>query len=344
MITYIALFVAVVFVLILWVRSIAPVLPELEIIETDALRSTPPGDEITVMIWNLGYASLGAGSDFITDGGKSLRGPSRAIVQKNLDNETAFIANANYDVFLLQELARASWETHGIDSVAGIQGVSPGWFAFSADIIARYLPPPFRLRHGPGLLSHFRPESSATFDLPLDDVRVGGVIQRNYHTQIMRFAPDDRGRAWTVINIHLAAFDDGANARREQLEVVFELAQAEAATGAAVIIGGDWNLRLTETDFPHTTLEEHLFWVHDFPMEYLPAGWQIIADPATPTVRSSERSYTRGENYTTIIDGFIVSPGVELIEVSTTDLDFQPADHHPVRARFRHGTAAPRIE
>jgi len=52
-----------------------------------------------------------------------------------------------------------------------------------------------------------------------------------------------------------------------------------------------------------------------------------------------ERSYSRGENYTTIIDGFIVSPGVEVLEVSTTDLDFQPGDHQPVRARFRHSAA-----
>lgn len=78
----------------------------------------------------------------MADGGKSLRGPSRSLAQSNMDQEAAFIAEADYDVFFLQELARASWGTHGIDSVERVRSISPGWFAFSPDVTTRILPPP----------------------------------------------------------------------------------------------------------------------------------------------------------------------------------------------------------
>ena len=309
------------------------------ITETPNALSRAAGDEIAVMTWNIGYANLGATSDFFSDGGKAWRGASQTDVLENLEGIKSQLGMANCDVFLLQELARGNIETFGADTLSAVRGLSPGWFGFSASINPKWMPPPIRLVHGLGSMSRVSPLEAETIDLPSDGSRILGLIAQNYHAQVLRFASEGGGKSWTLINIHLAAFDEGANARREQLAAVFELAQAEAATGADVIIGGDWNLRLTDTNFPYTTLEEHLFWIHDFPMEMLPEGWQIVIDPTTPTVRTLERSYSRGENYTTIIDGFIVSPGVEVLEVSTTDLDFQPGDHQPVRARFRHSAA-----
>lgn len=41
-----------------------------------------------------------------------------------------------------------------------------------------------------------------------------------------------------------------------------------------------------------------------------------------------------GENYVGVIDGFVVSPNVQVQSVTTTDLGFEYSDHHPVTARF----------
>jgi hypothetical protein len=38
-----------------------------------------------------------------------------------------------------------------------------------------------------------------------------------------------------------------------------------------------------------------------------------------------------GENYVTTIDGYIVSPNVEVLEVNGYDLGFEYTDHQPVR-------------
>lgn len=44
-----------------------------------------PGDEVSILSWNIGYAGLGEESDFFMDGGKQTRAPSKAIVEKNMD-------------------------------------------------------------------------------------------------------------------------------------------------------------------------------------------------------------------------------------------------------------------
>lgn len=47
-----------------------------------------------------------------------------------------------------------------------------------------------------------------------------------------------------------------------------------------------------------------------------------------------EGPYVRGENFTTVIDGFVLSPNVRAENVRMRDLDFQFSDHQPVDARF----------
>ncbi len=63
-------------------------------------------------------------------------------------------------------------------------------------------------------------------------------------------------------------------------------------------------------------------------------GWDIITGPNVATVRTNERPYIKGENYTTIIDGYMVSPNVKTLSVKTIDIDFEYTDHQPVLATF----------
>jgi hypothetical protein len=112
-------------------------------------------------------------------------------------------------------------------------------------------------------------------------------------------------------------------------------AEGEYAAGRRVVIGGDWNFQLMETDFPHTTEERFLFWLFPFPQDALPEGWRIAADAGVPSVRTNHKPYVAGENYVTTIDGFIVSPNVAVESVEGFDLGFQHTDHQPVRIRVR---------
>jgi len=59
--------------------------------------------------------------------------------------------------------------------------------------------------------------------------------------------------------------------------------------------GGDWNHRLIKTDFPTTTEEKFLFWIHNLPEDFTPNGWQWALDENVPTVRTLEHSYIINE-------------------------------------------------
>ena len=143
------------------------------------------------------------------------------------------------------------------------------------------------------------------------------------------------GKDWVMLNIHLSAFDAGGNIRVQQFKKLLEIASAYYADGKHVVIGGDWNMQLTPTDFPHTTNEKDLFWLKVLPHENVPKDWQLVIDPTIATARTNERPYIKGENYTTIIDGFLVSPNVEVLSVTGIDTNFEFTDHQPVKAQFR---------
>ena len=65
-------------------------------------------------------------------------------------------------------------------------------------------------------------------------------------------------------------------------------------------------------------------------------GWILAADPSVPSCRSLNKPYdgNREGHQFYIIDGFILSPNVELISVQTQDLDFKNSDHNPVKLIF----------
>lgn len=292
------------------------------------------GDTLSVKTWNLGYGGLGAESDFSADGGKSLLPPSRKVVDKNVRGIAAQLEASSEDVIILQETARPSLLTRGANTVGAVSdALVDRDNAFSADFVLKFLPWPLRPRHGLYSSVDIKGAERELAPLPLEPGYILGLSRRLYHMHIIRF-PFPSGH-WTVINVHLSAFDEGANVRQAQLRAVLDYAQTEYEKGGHVIVGGDWNLEFVRPERPTTTEDKFLFWVHPFPYEELAPGWRAAIDPATPSVRTNERPYTRGENFTTVIDGFVISPNVEALSVTTRDLDFQITDHHPVSATFR---------
>lgn len=295
-----------------------------------------PGDSLDVMIWNIGYGGLGAESDFASDGGKSLVPPSRAAVEKNVAGIVAELNRRRPDAILMQETARASVLTRGVDTLGAVAGALAGRDnAFSGDIVATLLPPPLALENGLFASIGWGGVRRELHALPREPGHMLGLIKRRYHVQIIRVPTDDAGPDWVLFNVHLSAFDEGANTRLEQMREVLRLAEAEYARGARVIVGGDWNYEFVNPGRPTTTTEEFLFWLHPFPRDELGEGWRAVYDAAVPTCRTNERPYAKGENFTTVIDGFVISPNVEADRVEAVDLDFQYTDHQPVLATFR---------
>ncbi len=299
----------------------------------EAVASLDDGS-LTVTTWNLGYAGLGAESDFVVDGGEHFLPPSRAVVEKNIDGIVNVLKNNRSDIFILQEVARPGLVTHGGDVLGNVnETLSASDNAFSADFTMRFMPPGYGSQHGLFSSTKIKNVERETVNLPLEPGYIFGLSRRLYHLHITRI-PFEQGE-WSIINVHLSAFDDGANIRLEQLQAVLNIAQAEYDKGRYVVIGGDWNLELARPDRPSTTLDKDLFWLFPFPTDELRDGWRIAADQTTPSVRTNERPYVRNENFTTTIDGFVISPNVMTETIETTDFDFAYTDHQPVTATFR---------
>lgn len=291
------------------------------------------GDTLDIVTWNLGYGGLGAGSDFIADGGTHYFPPSQGAVRENVAGiEAELRAQASADVVLIQEIARGGPVNYWIDVRAGVERALPGRdTTFFADFKTRLMPWPLRMVHGQAIYSSRAVAGADVVALPAEDSGIFGV-RRRYASPLVRLAGDQN---WTIASVHLAAFDEDAAVRTRQLRELMAWAQTEYASGRRVVIGGDWNLQLAETSFPHTTEERFLFWLFPFPPDALPEGWRIAADARVPSVRTNHKPYVAGENYVTTIDGFIVSPNVAVESVEGVDLGFQHTDHQPVRIRVR---------
>lgn len=326
--------------LALWAGAILLVNRPAVALERDVERAgvaglTRAGDTLDLLDWNIGYGGLGAGSDFIADGGTHALPPSRRAVRDNAAAIERFLASQqDVDVVLIEELARGGPVNYWVDVKAHVdRALSGRERVFFADFKTRLMPWPLRMEHGQGVYSRRAVDSVGVVPLPAEDAGVFGV-RRRYASVVARL-PIEGGGGWTIASVHLAAFDADAIVRTRQLRELLAWAEGEYRSGRHVVLGGDWNFRLAETNFPHTTDRRFLFWLFPFPQDALPEGWRIAADASIPSVRTNHKPYVAGENYVTTIDGFIVSPNVEVESVSGFDLGFQHSDHQPVRVRVR---------
>jgi endonuclease/exonuclease/phosphatase family metal-dependent hydrolase len=142
-------------------------------------------------------------------------------------------------------------------------------------------------------------------------------------------------RELVIINTHNSAFDDG-DLRRDQLEALRSVMLEEYGRGNYVIAGGDWNMNpegflvyLCKTGDMHFEIEPRI------EPGYFPEGWTWAFDQEVPTNRFLIESYLRGRTPTTTIDYFVLSPNIELLEITTEDLFFENSDHNPVSVKVR---------
>jgi endonuclease/exonuclease/phosphatase family metal-dependent hydrolase len=295
----------------------------------DALPAT-----ITVTTWNLGFGALGVEGDAVSDGGTHLFPASGDLVQKNIDGIVATLKSFDSDMLMLQEVSQRSlmsWWRPLYDSVVAAK---PDWqFAFRPDIHTWGLPFPLAIDHGTVVALGANPRNIEILPLPLEPNPIMGLIKRRYSLQIVRVPIDGQSNDWVLVNLHLSAFDEAGNVRKQQLTTVMEFAQAEYARGNHVVVGGDWNMVLHDPKLPSTTPQELLFWVVPFPPEALPENWQIVTGNGA-TVRTTDKPYVEGENYRTGIDGFVISPNVRASDVAILDTKFAHSDHMPVTATF----------
>lgn len=292
--------------------------------------------ELTLLSWNIGYGGLGAEMDFFFDGGKLVRpSPAQAeTFRRGILDRLASEAGA--DFILLQEVDKSSSRTGRRDQTELIASALPGYAsAFACNYKVLFNPIPFtnplgRIEAGQMTLSKAAPAVAerrayhSAFSWPKQ------LFMLDRCFLLSRFRMHD-GKELVLLNNHNSAYDEKGRLRRIEMPLIRDLMLAEYAKGNYVIAGGDWNANPPDFDparaaggpFPVVAgneMETGLF----------PPGWTAAYDPAYPSNRDVGAPIKPGATATTVIDFYIVSPNIRVVEVKARRLDFAFSDHNPV--------------
>ena len=286
----------------LTVREYKPAAVEdVEISRTDAPKTVflSPGDSLTLLSQNTGYAGLGADSDFFMDGGKDVA-PTRAQMNANLAGISEFLEEKKVDVFFLQEVDTNSGRTKGVDQseIYWHQLLSDGKGAYSSSHALNYScdfvpfpwPPIGKVHSGVQTLTRLHVDSAQRVALPCPFSWPVSAANLKRCLLVSRVPLEGTDKELVLVNLHLEAYDDGEG-KAAQTKALMDLLTDEYEKGNYVIAGGDFNQTFPGAldAFP---IQDPSLWTPGVLDDgILPEGWQFACDLSVPSCRLLNHPY-----------------------------------------------------
>ena len=303
----------------------------------EAVHESPGG--LQLLSWNIGYCGLDDQTDFFLEGGSQKNRKSLDSHRETLDDIIAVIEKQEPDICFLQEVDIKSRRSYKIDQSGILASKFDSYEQyFGKNYGALFVPIPVqapigKVESGVLTMSRYASTEAVRHSLPGSYSWPVKIFHLKRCALVTVIPSPEKDRSWYLVNAHLSAYDNGSM-RAQQLEYLKSFITEKYDEGHYVVVGGDWNSLfpgVTKEQFGSwTTPEEHLFWIQHIPAGWTPPDWQWCYDAEIPTVRSLEQPFADGENFTTIIDGFLVSPNLRVDQVRGFDLGFKSADHNPV--------------
>ena len=297
-------------------------------------------EEFSVISWNIGYAGLGKDSDFFMDGGENVSSADQDDVSASLLGiyKTLYSDADPATIFMLQEVDQNSSRTYGKNEVEAL-GINNSAYAlnYSCKFVPYPIPPIGRVNSGLLTTTVYDIDSAerislpCPFDWPVSTANLKRCLLVSY------LPISGTGSKLVIVNLHLEAYDDGEG-KIAQTKQLREFIRSEYEKGNYVIAGGDFNQIFPGglDKYPNTHREN---WepgqISD---DIMPEGWTLAYDLETPSCRLLNQPYDPSDTENTqhyVIDGFILSPNVELVSVRTLDEGFTYSDHNPVKLQVR---------
>jgi len=297
--------------------------------------------DYNLLIWNIGYCGLDASMDFFYDGGKQVR-PPESNVKENLNAVMDFISgNDTTDFYLLQEVDINSRRSYKINQYDSIHNMMIDYYSYPGiNYKVFFVPIPVfdplgKVKSGLQALSRFQPSSVARYGFPGNYAFPKNLFMLDRCFLVCRY-PTKNGRELLVINTHNSAYDDGT-LRQMQMAYLRKFLLDEYEKGNYIIVGGDWNQSPPGSPdyFKGHVFDDKNY--SEIPADFLPGNWKWAWDRSVPTNRRVGTTYIRGNTPVTLIDFYLVSPNVRIINVKAFDLDFQHSDHQPVALKVQLG-------
>lgn len=316
-----------------------PALKEKLDLNAKACYKEPESNTISLLSWNIGYCGLGKESDFFYDGGKMAR-PQEQMFQNYLNGVMNFLAaNDTVDVVFLQEVdtnARRSYYNNECKLISEFMPLYQWTFAKNYDV--KFVPFPVTNPMGSVIsgmmtLSKINMNESWRFTYPASYSWPKKVFLLDRCLILSRMKLKD-GKSLVLINTHNSAFDDAAEIREIEAYVLKSIMLDEYNRGNYVIVGGDWNRNPPDFNMNKLTPSEaHRTWDPPLTNDFLPKEWTWVFQQDLPTNRDVDASYQKGKTKTTIIDYYVVSPNIKVLENKTIPTGFAFSDHQPVFMR-----------
>lgn len=295
---------------------------------------------LSIVTYNIGYCGLDKERDFFMDGGTESRSASKEKTIENLKENTEFLKKEKSSFILLQEVDINATRSYHVDEYQYIKNNLKEYASvFALNYKVPWVPVPIKKPHGKveagmATFSKYNIEEANRYQYPGEEKwpRQLALLDRCFIES--RFKVEG-GKELIVINSHLSAYDKGGAIRVQQLEFLKKYIKEKYNEGNYIVIGGDWNHLIPETN-PNLfqSQQEWPEWLKKIPEDFKPEGFEWAADALIPTNRTLNIPYKKGVNYLSVIDGFLVSPNVQVNKVKGYSLEFENSDHNPVKMEF----------
>lgn len=302
-------------------------------------------DTLVFYDWNIGYCGLGKESGFFFDSKSAVTNylyassdlvwPSKENNKKNYEGFLNTFAKwkEDADFITVQEIDKHSGRSYYTNQVEGAT-LTLGNFAssFGKNYDVKLVPFPFfnpmgKVLGGVGTFYKYQTaENPVKFAFPSNFSWPKGLFFLDRCFVKHRFNLKN-GKQLVVINTHNSAFD-GGKLKKQEMAYFKKYIVEEYAKGNYVVVGGDWNQipPAYEAKDKNSGYEEM-----PVPADFADKDWKFAFDASTPTNRKVDVAYVPNQTYTTVIDFYLLSPNIELIEVKGQANGFEYSDHQPVR-------------
>lgn len=323
-------------------------------IEGSALNKTLSlNDTYSIATYNIGFGAylpdysffmdLGVMKDGTPVSGKYGKAKNKEGVLISTEGVISSVKALNPDFAFFQEVDEESSRAYKVDQKAALYSAFADFNkTFAINFHSAYLFYPLTDPHGKTLaglvtLARYKMNNAIRFSFPVDNSFPTRFTDLD-RCFAAHYVAVENGKSLVLVNCHMSAYDEGGLIRRKQLEMLNNFITEEYNKGNYVIVGGDFNHTLgseVATIFP----SEQLFpkWLNILDNSDLAEGFSIVRSDnykEVPTCRCADIPYEKGVNFTTIIDGFIVSNNIEAHSTNINN-EFAYSDHMPVLMKFR---------
>ncbi len=294
------------------------------------------------LTWNIGYCGLGKEMDFFYEGGKKVM-PSVKLYDKYKEGISNYLKNnSDIDFILLQEVdffAKRSYKKNQFEHFSKIlNNKYEGVFAINYNVPFIPLPlsnPMGQVKSGIVTFSKYKIDSVYRYSLPGSYYWPKKVFFLDRCIILSKYKLLN-GKYLIIINLHNSAFNDAADIRLLEMNYLKNIMQMEYNKGNYVIAGGDWNLNPYSYS-PKTIKQKYKAKIIEPALNnhFFETGWTYVYDSMVPTNRDVNTPYYNDYTKTTIIDFFVVSPNIKVLEIKADDKNFTYSDHNPVKMKVK---------